>query len=211
VVQDNDYAQWNAYGNQYWPADYLIDATGRVRYVHYGEGDYDGGEKAIQALLTEAGQTVGGIVSPPETQIDAKTPETYLGYDRARGFVSAVQPQADVAVDYHSGARPLASGEWNLDGTWSIAPQYVVPAGSGTLQLGFQAKNVYLVIEPGSGGSITVSVDGAPVADTPDVHGGTFSPRESRMYQVVALPMSGAHVLKLVVKGKIRLFAFTFG
>jgi len=211
VVQDNDYAEWNAYANQYWPAHYFIDAKGRVRYFHFGEGQYDVSEKVIQQLLQEAGQSVAGIVSKPAPQLDAQTPETYLGYDRARGFVTAVQPQADVPVTYHPGARPLQSGEWNLDDTWTVTPQYVVPAASGTLRLGFNAKNVFLVIEPAGGGSISVFVDDAPAGDTSDVHGGTLTPRESKMYQVVALPAAGPHVLKLVVKGKVRLFAFTFG
>jgi cytochrome c biogenesis protein CcdA/thiol-disulfide isomerase/thioredoxin len=212
VVQDNDYAQWNAYANQYWPAHYFIDAKGRVRYFHYGEGDYDVSEKVIQTLLKEAGASVGGIVSQPAPDLHALTPETYLGYDRAKGFLSPVQPVADAPVAYHPGARPLENGEWNLDDTWTITPQYVVPSSTGTLRLGFNAKNVFLVIEPGSGGgSVSVFVDDAAAGDTPDVRNGSFAPRESRMYQVVALPSAGAHVLKLVVKGKVRLFAFTFG
>ena len=211
VVQDNDYAEWSAYGNQYWPAHYFIDAKGRVRYFHFGEGEYDVSEKVIQELLKEAGENVGGIVSRPDTKIDANTPETYLGYDRGRGFASAVPPVADVPIEYHPARRP-ANGEWNLSGTWTITPQYIVPAASGVLQLGFDAKNVFLVIEPAeAGGSIGVSVDGAPAMDTSDVRGGTLAPRESRMYQLVGLASAGTHVLKLSVKGKLRLFAFTFG
>jgi len=211
VVQDNDYAQWNAYANQYWPAHYFIDAKGRVRYFHFGEGEYDVSEKVIQSLLKEAGASVGGIVSRPAPQLDTQTPETYLGYDRARGFVSAVSPVADKPVKY-SPARPPANGEWNLTGTWTITPQYVLPSSGGTLQLGFDAKNVFLVIEPEDhAGAVSVFVDDTPGADTIDVKKGAFAPKESRMYQLVGLPAAGPHVLRLEVKGRLRLFAFTFG
>ena len=212
VVQDNDYTIWNAYANQYWPAHYFIDAAGRVRYFHFGEGDYEGSERIIRTLLTEAGASVeGNIVSRPAEKIEAQTPETYLGYDRARGFASAVKLVFGAPADYRP-ARVPGRGEWNLTGTWTIEPQYVVPESAGSLQLGFQAKNVFLVIEPQSrGGSIEVSVDGAPPADTADVKNGRLQPVESRMYQLVGLKRPGAHLLRLEVKGSLRLFAFTFG
>jgi hypothetical protein len=109
-------------------------------------------------------------------------------------------------------ARVPQNGEWNLSGKWTITQQYVLPESSGTLQLGFQAKNVFLVIEPqGSGGKITVNVDGQPGADTADVKDGTLAPRESRVYQLVGLKQAGAHLLRLEVQGQVRLFAFTFG
>ncbi|HYW84642.1 MAG TPA: cytochrome c biogenesis protein DipZ [Spirochaetia bacterium] len=211
VVQDNDYVQWNAYANMYWPAHYFIDARGRVRYFHFGEGQYDVSEKVIQALLKEAGANVGGIVSRPAPLLQSQTPETYLGYDRGQGFVSAVNPVADKPTNYTPSRTPH-NGEWNLTGTWTISPQYVVPESSGTLQLGFDAKNVFLVVEPQApGGSIAVSVDGAQGGDTADIKKGMLEPRESRMYQLVGLNAPGPHTLRLDVKGKIRLFAFTFG
>jgi thiol-disulfide isomerase/thioredoxin len=211
VVQDNDYTQWNAYANQYWPAHYFIDAKGRVRYFHFGEGSYDVSEKVIQALLKVAGASVGGIVSRPAPQLQAGTPETYLGYDRSQGFASAEKIAADKPADYRP-ARVPANGEWTLLGKWTVAPQYVVPDSSGTLQLGFNAKNVFLVIEPQErGGSVSVFVDDRPAADTTDVKSGSLAISESRMYQLVGLGASGPHLLRLEVKGKLRLFAFTFG
>jgi cytochrome c biogenesis protein CcdA/thiol-disulfide isomerase/thioredoxin len=211
VVQDNDYVQWNLYSNQYWPAHYFIDAAGRVRYFHFGEGGYDVGEKVIQELLAETGAATGSIVSKPAPVIEAGTPETYLGYGRGDGFTSTVAPVADSPVDYQP-ARLPGNAEWNLSGTWTIAREYVVPQGSGTLQLGFDAKNVFLVIEPEErGGSISVRVDGAPAGDTADVQRGTLAVTDSRMYQLVGLPAAGPHILRLVVKGRLRLYAFTFG
>jgi cytochrome c biogenesis protein CcdA/thiol-disulfide isomerase/thioredoxin len=211
VVQDNDYSQWNAYANQFWPAHYFIDAKGHVRYFHFGEGEYDVSEKVIQALLKEAGTNVVGIVSKPAPEIDAQTPETYLGYGRGRGFASTTVPVPDMVTDYLP-ARVPQNGEWNLSGKWTITQQYVLPESTGTLQLGFQAKNVFLVIEPqGSGGKIMVNVDGQPGADTADVKDGALTPRESRVYQLVGLKKAGAHLLRLEVQGQVRLFAFTFG
>jgi thiol-disulfide isomerase/thioredoxin len=212
VVQDNDYAEWSAYSNQYWPAHYFIDARGHVRYFHFGEGDYDVGEKVIRELLAEAGAPAGGaVVSRPAPTIDAATPETYLGYGRGRNFASAVAPVGDTAVDYQPAHTP-ANAEWNLTGTWTITREYSVPETSGKLQLGFDARNVFLVIQPDQkGASIGVFVDDRPAADTADVKNGVLSPRESRMYQLVGLPSPGPHVLRLEVKGKLRLFAFTFG
>jgi cytochrome c biogenesis protein CcdA/thiol-disulfide isomerase/thioredoxin len=211
VVQDNDYRQWNAYANQYWPAHYFIDAKGRVRYFHYGEGEYDVSEKVIQALLKEAGASVGGIVSRPAPVLAAQTPETYLGYDRGAGLLTEAKLAPDTPADYRATRMP-GNGEWTLDGRWTITPQYIVPESAGTLQIGFQAKNVFLVIEPQQrGATVSVAVDGAPAADTRDVKRGSLSPAESRMYQLVGQEAAGPHVLRLDVKGKLRLFAFTFG
>ncbi len=210
VVQDDDYSQWNAYGNHYWPAHYFVDANGHVRYVHFGEGEYDVSEKVIQALLAEAGASVGGKVARPAQEIETGTPETYLGYERGRGPV-ATEPTPDRPSDYLS-VRAPQNGEWTLEGRWTIAREFVVPEKSGALELGFHARNVFLVIEPGEpGGTIAVRVDGRPAADTPDVKNGVLSPRESRMYQVVGSARAGSHVLRLDVRGKERLFAFTFG
>jgi cytochrome c biogenesis protein CcdA/thiol-disulfide isomerase/thioredoxin len=211
VVQDNDYVQWNLYSNQYWPAHYFVDAKGRVRYFHFGEGDYEAGEKVIRELLAETGAETGSLVSKPAQLIEAGTPETYLGYGRGSGFASAVAPVADSPVDYQP-ARVPGNAEWNLSGAWTITREFVVPEGAGTLQLGFDAKNVFLVIEPeGRGGSISVQIDGVPAGDTPDVRRGTLAVTESRMYQLAGLPAAGPHVLRLEVKGRLRLYAFTFG
>jgi thiol-disulfide isomerase/thioredoxin len=211
VVQDNDYAQWTAYGNQYWPAHYFIDARGRVRYFHFGEGGYAVSEGVIRQLLQEAGASVSGAVSKADPVLASRTAETYLGSERSQGLVSEAGPSAGTAADYRQTRLP-GNGEWSLDGRWTVTPQYVLPVSSGTLQLGFDARDVFLVIEPEQGGgSLRVLVDGKPAADTPDVKGGVLSPAESRMYQLVASAAAGPHVLRLEVTGRLRLFAFTFG
>ena len=198
VVQDNAYAQWNAYGNRYWPAKYFIDAEGRVRYYHFGEGSYADSERVIRALLEEAGVSPGGTVSGSEEKLAPRTPETYLGSLRGSGPAGA-------------SARP-ANGAWTIAGRWTIAGEYAVPETSGVLELGFDARDVFLVIEPeAGGGTIEVLVDGDPAADTADVRAGVLSPDKSRMYHLVRLAAAGPHVLRLSVKGRLRLFAFTFG
>jgi cytochrome c biogenesis protein CcdA/thiol-disulfide isomerase/thioredoxin len=212
VVQDNGYLQWRAYNNRYWPAHYFIDVEGRIRYFHFGEGEYAVSEQVIKDLLREAGASPNsGRVSGRAPLLEARTPETYLGYGRAERFVSAGSPVHDQAVQY----RPAATrddGQWTLEGRWTIADEYIVPLTAGVLQLRFNARNVFLVVEPEeAGGSIRVWVDGEPAADTADVKGGSLAPTESRLYQLVGLSQAGPHLLRLEVKGKLRLFAFTFG
>lgn len=210
VVLDNNYRQWNAYSNRYWPAHYFIDVNGRIRYRHFGEGEYDKSEQVIKALLGEAGSSLVESSVPQQT-IESWTPETYLGYGRARKFSSKEPPVLDRAARYTS-PRTLHSGEWSLSGNWKVAKEYVIPEGKGSLHLRFNAKNVFLVIEPETGdGRIQVALDGAPAGDTPDVRKGMLLPDESRLYQLVALDAPGSHTLRLEVNGKLRLFAFTFG
>jgi cytochrome c biogenesis protein CcdA/thiol-disulfide isomerase/thioredoxin len=211
VVLDNDYAQWRAYNNHYWPAHYFIDARGHIRHTHFGEGEYEESEHVIQALLKEAGSSVTTTADTGEQSIQSRTPETYLGYMRAQGFAGTTPPARDKPADY-SAERLPGNGEWNLSGKWTIAGEYILPITKGTLQLGFDAKNVFLVIQPETpGGKIEIKVDGLRSNDTPDVRNGILMPKESRLYQLVALKTPGLHVLNLAVSGKLRLFAFTFG
>ena len=213
VVQDNNYRQWRAYNNRYWPAKYFIDAEGHIRYFHYGEGEYDTSEAVIRALLREAGTKVArrARLSDKAPALESRTPETYLGYGRSSGFISAEKVVADIPSVYTAPNLPV-NGEWNLDGTWNIAREYVAPEDSGVLTFGFHAKDVFLVIEPADeSGTVRVFLDGAPGADTDDVQNGLIIPNESRLYHLVALDNSGEHTLRLEVQGELRLFAFTFG
>jgi cytochrome c biogenesis protein CcdA/thiol-disulfide isomerase/thioredoxin len=212
VVQDNDYAEWNAYGNKYWPAHYLIDAKGRVRQWHFGEGSYAETEAFIRTLLAEAGSSVkSAAAAPPDASLADETPETYLGFERGSFLASAVPPVPNAPLDYKP-ARVPGEGEWNLDGKWTISGQFVRPESEGSLALGFNAKDVYLVAEPeGAGGSIAVLVDGVPAAATEDTRSGLLKPDASRLYHIVALKGGGRHLLKLEVKGRLRLYSFTFG
>ena len=155
--------------------------------------------------------TSNSVRSANEFSYESKTPESYLGYQRSEGFISDQPTVAGVATAYTADALP-GNGEWTLDGTWKVSKEYVASTGTGTLNLGFNAKNVYLVIEPvGEGGEIDVLLDGGQVADTADVRNGKLRPDESRLYRLIELDKPGNHVLSLEVRGELRLFAFTFG
>jgi cytochrome c biogenesis protein CcdA/thiol-disulfide isomerase/thioredoxin len=211
VVLDNDYEQWKAYSNRYWPAHYFIDTKGHIRYFHFGEGSYDAQEGVIRVLLKEAGKNPGQDLSMPDPKLTSKTPETYLGYGRTRGFTSDISPVKDTAADYRPVKIP-SNSEWNLSGRWTMTREYIVPETEGILQLGFHAKAVFLVIEPEEpGGRIVVKVDGKPAQNTEDIAGGILRPVESRLYKIAGFQEPEPHILQLNVGGRLRLFAFTFG
>jgi hypothetical protein len=135
----------------------------------------------------------------------------YLGYARAKNFVSAVNPAIDSFTEY-TPARIPENGEWNLEGEWRISREYVVPADTGTLRIGFDAKDVFLVIDPEDNrGRVEVILDGSPVADTTDVANGLLVPEKSRLYHLVQLEKPGEHLLELNIEGSLKFYAFTFG
>ena len=171
VVMDNNFAQWNSYSNRYWPAHFFIDGRGEIRYFHFGEGSYEESESVIRKLLEEAGHTLDGETgSSVEKPRDILTPETYLGYRRSEGFLSEIKP--DTASLYSLVENP-SPGEWSLDGNWIIRNDFIEINGSGALELGFEAKDVFLVIEPLEPGSeMLIRIDGYRGEDTADVKEG---------------------------------------
>jgi cytochrome c biogenesis protein CcdA/thiol-disulfide isomerase/thioredoxin len=216
IVQDNEMGTWNAYGNEYWPADYLIDAKGQVRYAAFGEGDYDKTETAIRALLAEKGSQVGGRSRPSDVVIPSQqaTPETYLGTARADGWID--EPR-NGTHDY--GVAPsgsLALNEFAFSGTWKIAAQPATAVANAAIDVEFEAKNVYLVLSS-SGGTprpVHVLLDGRPIsarAAGSDVHGGVVTVRGQRLYTLVSLPRDERHRLGLRFAPGVSGYAFTFG
>ena len=126
VAQDNNYATWRAYSNRYWPAEYLIDAEGRVRRTHFGEGEYDETEKAIQALLKEAGtspETLTLEEIPDQTPKSAITPETYLG-----------------------SARSQFNPNLKLEGTWKTFPEYIESREEAVINYNITASKVFIIL-----------------------------------------------------------------
>ena len=216
VVQDNNMGTWNAYGNQYWPADYLIDASGHVRYAAAGEGDYSQTETAIRALLAEAGKNVGGMSHPTDlvTPSEVATPETYLGTARAQGWRSG--PRSGVH-DYGSSAPvELGSNEFAFTGTWSIAAQPATAVAGAGIDIEFEAKNVYLVLSSQGDAPRKVQVlfDGKPIpsrAAGADVHDGAVTVSSQRLYSLVSLPADARHRLTLRFAPGVSGYAFTFG
>ncbi len=216
VAQDNEMGTWNAYGNEYWPADYLIDAKGHVRYATSGEGNYSQTETAIRALLAEAGATVGtmsrptGVVTPSEVA----TPETYLGTARAQGWRNGPKPGLH---DYGASTpAQLALNEFAYSGTWNIASQPATAVSGAGIDVEFEAKNVYLVLS--SKGErpreVQVMLDGRPIANRlagADVNGGVMTVTSQRLYSLVSLSDDQQHRLTLRFAPGVSGYAFTFG
>ena len=166
VVQDNRYGTWNAYQNEYWPAEYLIDAHGQVRHTQFGEGDYKQDEAAVRALLYDAGAR---HLPPPMTAHaiipsgGLATPETYLDYQRAQGFAQPLQR----ACTSTPGCSTRRSTEFGLHGTWNVTKQSATPVSAGATITGrFQAQHVYLVMTSAGNVPRTVRVllDGHPIS-----------------------------------------------
>ena len=200
VVMDSDYGIWDAFSNEYWPAFYLIDGTGKVRYHYYGEGDYAESERQIQMLLEENGATgvSGGVVNVAGTGVeaaasmwDANSPETYVGYSRAERFASPERLAHDVQTSYVLPAKPSLN-QWGLGGSWTAgAEKAVLQTAPGKILFRFHSRDLHFVLGPGRSSKpirFRVTVDGkAPGADC----GVDCSPsgageiREPRLYQLI--------------------------
>jgi thiol-disulfide isomerase/thioredoxin len=220
VVQDNEYGTWDAYDNEDWPADYLIDSRGDVRYLAVGEGDYARTESAIRALLAEAGHELGakshatGVIVPS----GATTPETYLGTARAQGWVNG--PHAGLH-DYGSSAaggaaQGLPLNEFAYSGAWRIAGQPATAIAAAGIDAEVQAKNVYLVLSSAGkrARALKVLLDGKPIpaADAgADVHDGVVTVTGERLYSLVSLPRAQGMHLSLRFAPGISGYSFTFG
>jgi thiol-disulfide isomerase/thioredoxin len=213
VVQDNNLATWNAWGNQYWPAEYFVDSRGRVRFAHFGEGEYGEKEQVIRELLAEAGDSVAkrsdahGIV--PSAGVT--TPETYLGAARAERFVNPM-----LSPGSHDFGQPPAPpvNEFAYRGRWRITLESATAEG-GSLALHFGARRVYLVLgSPGHPRRMRVRLDGRSIPQRlagADVRGGVLTVTSQRLYQLVNLPAVGDHVLELLPERGVMGYAFTFG
>jgi cytochrome c biogenesis protein CcdA/thiol-disulfide isomerase/thioredoxin len=215
VVQDNEMATWNAYGNEYWPAEYFVDARGRVRFAHFGEGEYGRKEDVIRALLAEAGRRVGremsgahGITPDP----DVTTPESYLGAARAERFVNgSILPGTQ---DFGTPPTPPPD-HLAYAGAWRISDESATARTGAALTLNFGARRVYLVLgSPGHTRHVRVLLDGHPLPDAlagPDVRGGVAAIGMQRLYALVRLPQAGRHLLTLEPDAGVTGYAFTFG
>jgi thiol-disulfide isomerase/thioredoxin len=204
VAVDDNYATWDAYDNEYWPADYLIDASGHVRHVHFGEGDYATTEQLIRQLLVAAHP---GRSLPPATDVPDKTPttelspETYVGYERLQYLVPSNPVVQNKPAAYHFPAS-LPLGGMGLSGTWTEHAQEATAVSDARLELGFLAQDVYLVL--GGSGTINVSINGHHT-QTIDVNG---VPRLYTLYQAAS---ANTATLQLQVSPGVEAYDFTFG
>jgi thiol-disulfide isomerase/thioredoxin len=216
VAQDNDYATWTAFRNQYWPAKYLIDAAGRVRLVHFGEGAYEETERAIRSLLAEAGRRdLGGMARAHAQRPNlGATPESYLGAARADRFANGpILPGTRTfrAVP----ARFLQPDQLAFGGRWTISSDAATAGPGASLSIRFRARRVFCVLgSPGGPRTMRVMLDGHPIPESaagPDVRDGVVTISGQRLYRLVDLPLAGEHVLTLQPQAGIAGYAFTFG
>ena len=229
VALDNDYAIWQAFNNQYWPAHYFIDAVGRIRAHHFGEGNYAESEQTIRKLLSDAGQTdlpppglgamkAVGVQAPPD-EVHDQSPETYVGSGRAENFAS---PGGFTQQQLHSYSAPpaLKLNQWALSGSWNVDPEKaVLGAATGKIIFRFYARDLHLVLGPGSGGKpvhFRVMLDGAAPgashgADTDSDGVGVIDGQ--RLYQLIRQAGDvGEHVFSIeFLDPGVQAYSFTFG
>jgi cytochrome c biogenesis protein CcdA/thiol-disulfide isomerase/thioredoxin len=204
VAIDDNYDTWNAYDNEYWPADYLIDAQGIVRHVHFGEGDYPTTERLIRELLIDAHP---GLRLPPPTNVPNLTPtgemnaETYVGFDRLQYLVPSDSVAENTPAIYRF-PRTLPLGGLGLSGTWTEHAQEATAGHGAEMELGFLAKDVYLVL--GGNGTIDESINGRHVG-TIKVGG------VPGLYTLYRASATSTGTLLLRVSPGVQAYDFTFG
>jgi cytochrome c biogenesis protein CcdA/thiol-disulfide isomerase/thioredoxin len=228
VVQDNDYGTWDAYDNEYWPAEYLIDAQGRIRLADFGEGDYEAKQRAIRSLLVEAGATGLGTaadvhaLTPSEAEV---TPESYLGTERGQRFTNGQL----TAGTHEFGALPAQApplSELHFAGSWNVGAWATTAVRDSRLQLHFRARRAYLVMglatRPATTPSGTASetrpvrvlLDGRPIPAAlagSDVRAGTVRVGFERLYRLVNLPSVQTHTLTIEAAPGVSVYDYTFG
>ncbi|HUY58583.1 MAG TPA: cytochrome c biogenesis protein CcdA [Solirubrobacteraceae bacterium] len=221
VVQDNHYGTWNAYSNQYWPADYFIDAKGEVRHTTFGEGGYARDEQIVRELLTAA----GARTLPPLMTAHAVTAstqlasiETYLSPQQAQQRQEEFAHPLDAGVHSYRAPAALSVNEWALDGTWSAGSQSITPTGgTASIEGGVQARDVYLVMTSAGNqprrGRVLLGGKPIPAADRGrDVGaGGYFTVTDQRLYNLVKLRTDETFKITVQLPPGIQAYDFTFG
>jgi thiol-disulfide isomerase/thioredoxin len=227
VAIDSDHRIWQAFNNEYWPADYFIDGKGRIRYHHFGEGDYAESEHVIQELLKANGATgldesivrisVGGVEAPPSG--DVQSPETYVGYRQAQRFASPERVAQDSRKTYSPPATPSLN-QWGLGGSWNVgAESGVLQSAPGKIVFRFHSRDLHMVLGPTKNGKpirFKVKLDGIPPGDNCGVDSapdGTGEIREPRLYQLIRQKgrvQDRTIEIEFLDPG-VQAFSFTFG
>jgi thiol-disulfide isomerase/thioredoxin len=228
VAVDSDHAVWRAFDNHYWPALYFVDAQGRIRHRHFGEGRYEESESVIRRLLTEAG--VGGLPGEP-VSVEArglgvaaawdslKSPENYLGHERTANFASPGGAAPGTRRTYAAPAR-LKLNHWAVAGDWTVEQEAaVLNAPGGRIACGFHARDLHLVMGPPARGQsvrFRVLLDGkepgaARGGDVDEQGRGTVT--EPRLHQLIrqATPVAERRFDIEFRDAGVKAFAFTFG
>ena len=197
IALDNDFATWSAWHNQYWPAKYLLDRNGHVRYFHFGEGEYAETEQAIRSLLGDAAPVASGLAD--ESPRGAVTPESYLGF--ARLDRNGGDPIVEGKASTYAFPLGLDDNELAFDGDWTVQRERAVAGRGAGLRLRYRAADVFLVLT--GSGAVEVLVDGKPER--------TVRVRGDRLYTLVDRPKNGEHLLELRFAPGVAAYAFTFG
>ena len=200
VALDNNYAIWQSFNNQYWPAHYFIDAKGQIRGHHFGEGNYDESEDLIRQLLSEAGAKdlppIASDIRKEGVQASADdrnvgSPETYIGFERAQHFVSPGGFGRGESKSYSTPDK-LNLNEWGLSGSWRVEAEKAVSlAAGGKIVFRFHARDLHLVVGPGTDGKpvrFRVTIDGQEPGASHGVDAdssGSGVVREQRLYQLI--------------------------
>jgi thiol-disulfide isomerase/thioredoxin len=228
VAMDSDMALWNAFHNQFWPAHYFIDANGKIRGHHFGEGKYARSERTIRQLLTEAGvknlpepldDAAGTGISAASDTENVGSPETYVGFERAANFASPGSFARNAAKNYEL-PKSLAFNQWALGGRWKVSgDKAALAAVPGKIAYRFRARDLHLVLGPGKGSKparFRVTIDGKAPGDD---HGvdidaqGNGTVREQRLYQLIRQKGAvGEHEFVIeFLDANVEAYSFTFG
>jgi cytochrome c biogenesis protein CcdA/thiol-disulfide isomerase/thioredoxin len=206
VAVDNNYGTWNAYDNEYWPAEYLIDAQGVVRHVDFGEGNYGLTESLIRKLLVDAHP---GLSLPPPTSVPNLTPmvqtspESYVGYEYGLTYLDTdVEPPENATAEYHF-PKSLSSTTWALSGIWDEHSEEATSGKNAKLEINYVAQDVYLVM--GGTGTVTVSAGNGTAPKTIQVSG------VPRLYTLFHATSSSTGTMVLTFTPGVQAYDFTFG
>lgn len=216
IVQDNNFDTWRAYANQYWPAKYLIDKDGNIRYTHFGERNYDETEKMIQQLLKENHQKVNQKIDNPTYSITSQTPEIYLGYKRIEYLDPNQNFQPDVLSNFVN-SNKINPNTYALNGNWIINAESANPQKDAKLFLNFSAKEVYLVMKPktGTNSQVKILLDNKNLnseTQGKNIIDSTINVTSDSPYQIIKLKNPSRHLLELeFLDSNTEIFAFTFG
>ena len=211
VAIDSQMATWNAYRNQYWPAEYLLDQQGRVAYTSFGEGDYPQTDAAVAELLN-----VHTAALPSSTPVPANTtPELYAGSLRGQLADNVPYGAAGAPQQYPDSGAPQQQDAIQVTGTWTDESQYLQADGTGHVRLNFVADTVYIVAgTPGAVLPVSVKLDGKPVpAGTGGsaLTGSAFTVTRQDLFQLLSGVSPGYHLIDLTVPAGFRIYTFTFG
>jgi cytochrome c biogenesis protein CcdA/thiol-disulfide isomerase/thioredoxin len=204
VAVDDNYDTWNAYANEYWPAEYLIDSNGDVRHVDFGEGGYSDTEQLIRQLLSAAHP---GVVLPRATDVvnktptEAMSPETYVGYGRLQ-YLDTSTPVVENSPARYSFPQSLPPGAFAFSGIWDEQSEQATAGANAELAISFLAEDVYLVM--GGNGTVQVAINGKP-AETVAVSG------VPDLYTLFHAPSDTEALMTLKVSPGVQLYDFTFG